>query len=70
MILTDIGYEKVVWLYLAQDRNQWRLVGWKNGNENSGSIKGEEFLDKMSDYQLFTKTLLHGFRYSRRKLFI
>jgi hypothetical protein len=28
---------------------------WEHGNESSGSIKGEEFLDKLSDYQLFIK---------------
>jgi hypothetical protein len=48
----------VYWIHLAQDRYQWQdLV---NTNEPSGSVKGGKFLDKLSDCQLYGRTLLHG----------
>jgi hypothetical protein len=34
----------VNWIYLAQDRDQWRTL-MKNGNEPSGSKKSGEFLN-------------------------
>jgi len=33
---------------------------YEHGNEHSGSLKGREFLDRLSDYQLLRRTLLHG----------
>jgi hypothetical protein len=42
MDLRKIGWEGVDWLHLAQDRDRW----W----EPSGSIKGGELLDYLSDY--------------------
>jgi hypothetical protein len=32
----------------------------KLGNESSGSVKGEKFLDDLSDCQLSVKTMLHA----------
>jgi hypothetical protein len=32
----------------------------EHGNEPSGSIKCEEFLDQLSDYNLYRRVLLHG----------
>jgi hypothetical protein len=43
MDVRGTGWEGVDWIYLAQDRDQWRdLV---NTVMNLGSITGEEFLD-------------------------
>jgi hypothetical protein len=42
--LREIGSEDVNWMNLAQDRDQC-----EHGNEPSGSIKGREFLDWLSD---------------------
>jgi hypothetical protein len=39
MNLTEIGWEIVDWMPLAQDRNQWRVL------VKTGSINGGEFLD-------------------------
>jgi hypothetical protein len=36
------------WIQLVQDRVQWQA--FVHGNEPSGSIKGGEFLDWLSDY--------------------
>jgi hypothetical protein len=44
----------VDWIKLAQDRVQL-LDPVKHGNESNGSIKGREFRDWLSDYQLFMK---------------
>jgi len=47
MDLTEIGWEVVDWIRLGP------VVGFcEHGNEPSDSIKGGEFLDYMSDYQL------------------
>jgi hypothetical protein len=37
---------RVVWFHLAQDRDKRRALD----NESSGSVKGREFLDQLSDY--------------------
>jgi hypothetical protein len=51
MNLTEIGLEDVDWVHLAQDMKP--MVGPRDyGNEPSGSIRGEEFLAQLSDYQL------------------
>jgi hypothetical protein len=39
------------WIHLAKDRGLWWVLV-THGNEPSGSIKGGEFLDKLSDYKL------------------
>jgi hypothetical protein len=44
IVLREIGWECVDWIYLTQDRDRWRAV-CGHGNESSGSIKGGEFLD-------------------------
>jgi hypothetical protein len=49
----EIGYESVVWIRLAQDRDQWRTV--VKTNKFPGSLKGGEFLDKLSDYYFLKK---------------
>jgi hypothetical protein len=38
--LSETGWEDVDWMYLAQDRNQWRTL--VNRIELSGSIKRRE----------------------------
>jgi hypothetical protein len=43
MDFREIGWEGVDWMHLAQDRDQWQTCEY--GNEPSGSVKGEEFLD-------------------------
>jgi hypothetical protein len=48
MDLREIRWEGVDWMHLAQDRGQWRAF-MKKGNESSGSVKGGEFLDWLSD---------------------
>jgi hypothetical protein len=41
---------------VAQDRDQWMRRGsCEHGNEPSGSIKGVEFLDWLSDCKLLKK---------------
>jgi hypothetical protein len=57
MDLKEIGCEDVDWIYLAQDRGQWRAI--EHSNQPSGSIKGGEFLDHLSDFW-HLRTLLHG----------
>jgi hypothetical protein len=42
MDLREIGWVGMDWIYLAQDRDQWRAL--VNGNEPSGSIKRWEVL--------------------------
>jgi hypothetical protein len=42
MDIREAGYDKVEWIYLAQDRVQWRAC--EHGNEPSISIKGREVL--------------------------
>jgi hypothetical protein len=49
MNLREIGWEDVEWMNLTQDRDQW----WALVNvvvNLLGSIKGEEFLDYLSEY--------------------
>jgi hypothetical protein len=43
MDLWDIVWEVVDWIYLSEDRDQWRFC--EHDNEPSGSIKGGEFLE-------------------------
>jgi hypothetical protein len=43
-----IGWETVECMHLALDRDQWRALV-NTVNEPSGSIKGGEFLDYISD---------------------
>jgi hypothetical protein len=38
------------WIHMAQDREEPVVGSCEHGNEPSGSIKGGEFLDWMSDY--------------------
>jgi hypothetical protein len=45
----ETGREGVDWMHLAQDSDQWRAV------VNMCPIKGGEFLDQLSDYQLLKK---------------
>jgi hypothetical protein len=45
MDLREIKSESVDWIHLAHP--------CEDGNEPSGSIKGGEFLDYLSEYQLF-----------------
>jgi hypothetical protein len=44
MDLREIVWEVVVWIHLPEVRNQW-LFSCEHCNENSGSIKGREFID-------------------------
>jgi hypothetical protein len=47
MVLTEIIWEPVDWIHMAQDRDQWRdLV---NTNEPWGSVKGGKFLEELSE---------------------
>jgi hypothetical protein len=48
MVTTEAGYDKVVWIYLAQDRMQWRAC--EHGNEPSSSTKCREVFDYLSNY--------------------
>jgi hypothetical protein len=43
MDLTEMGWDGMDWIVLAQNTDQWRAV--VNGNEPSGSIKCWEFLE-------------------------
>jgi hypothetical protein len=53
MNLRDIGWDDMDWLYLAQDRDQWRALvniilyfsSCERGNEPSDSVKRWEFLE-------------------------
>jgi hypothetical protein len=45
MDFKEIGWEGVVWTPRS----------YEHGNERSGSIKGREFLDGLSDFQLLKK---------------
>jgi len=46
-------------MHLAQDRDI--VVGpCEHCNEPSGSIKGEEFLDQLSDFSFSRRNLFHG----------
>jgi hypothetical protein len=40
--LKERDFEVVIWIHLAQDKDQWRAL--EHGNESSGSIKDGEFL--------------------------
>jgi hypothetical protein len=44
MDLSEIGFEDVDWIHLAQDRDKW-LNSCEHGDEPSGTIKCGEFLD-------------------------
>jgi len=44
MDLREIGWERVDWMHLAQDRSHWWVVV-NTVIKLSGSIKGGEFLD-------------------------
>jgi sporulation-control protein spo0M len=55
MDLKEVGCEDVEWIQLAPNIVQ-RLVFVNLVNEPSGSIKGLEFLDQLSDYQLHVVT--------------
>jgi hypothetical protein len=46
--LNTIGSEDVRWIHLAHDNQMAHCC--EHGNEPSGSIKGGEFLDKLSVY--------------------
>jgi hypothetical protein len=46
MQLTEIGCDVLNWIHLAQDRVQWQAFV---------IIKGREFLDSLTDYQLLEK---------------
>jgi hypothetical protein len=48
--LREIGWGGVDCIHLAQDPDQWWALVNKVMNELSGSIKGGEFLDHLSDY--------------------
>jgi hypothetical protein len=39
MVLREIGWDGMDWIDLVQDRDQWRALVNKHGNETSGSIK-------------------------------
>jgi hypothetical protein len=47
MDLRDMMWEGLDRIHLAQDRDQWRK-SCDHDNESSGTIKGEEFLNKLS----------------------
>jgi hypothetical protein len=49
MNLGETGFDIVDWIHMAQDRAEWR-VSSEHGNEPSGSMKGGELLDQLSDY--------------------
>jgi hypothetical protein len=44
MDLREIGWEVVDWIHVTQDRDQWQVLV-----NTSGSIRGREFLDYLSD---------------------
>jgi hypothetical protein len=46
--LKGTGYEVVDWIHMAQFRDQWRQWTFV-------SVKDEEFLDRLCDYQFFKK---------------
>jgi len=41
----ETGWESVDWMHRTYDRDQWRASFCEYGNETSGSIKREDFLD-------------------------
>jgi hypothetical protein len=45
-MLEKYGGENVDWINLAQDRDQKRVLN-VHDNGSSGSIKGDEFLDRL-----------------------
>jgi hypothetical protein len=47
------GRKGVDWIYLAQNKVHWK--GLVNANEPSFLIQEEEFLDRVSDYQLLKR---------------
>jgi hypothetical protein len=49
MYLTEIGWEDMDWICLAQDRDQG-LALCEHSNEPLDAIIGREFLDQLSDY--------------------
>jgi hypothetical protein len=51
MDLSEIRWGVVDWIHLAQDKDQWRCLN-EHGNKRLDSIKGGEFIDWLSDYQL------------------
>jgi hypothetical protein len=57
MDFRETVYTSVDWIHLAQDRDQWRL--FVNTVISSGSIKGEDFLDRLSDYEVL-KIVFYG----------
>jgi hypothetical protein len=48
--LREIGWERVAWIHLAQDRYLWRAL--VKGYWTLGFHKRREFLDYLSEYQL------------------
>jgi hypothetical protein len=53
MYLRGIGWKNVDWMHLAHDRDQWQAV--VNTVIPWVSVKGGEFFDWLSDYQLLNK---------------
>jgi hypothetical protein len=45
MDFREIGWEGVVWFYVAQDRDQWQVRPCEHSNEPLGSINGGEYLE-------------------------
>jgi hypothetical protein len=61
----EIRHQNVDWMHLAQDRDQW----WGHANtvnETSGSIKGGEFLEQLSDCQLCSVQFKYCYRHVTR----
>jgi hypothetical protein len=54
MNLRQTGWGGVDWIYLAQNRDKWRAVV-NTVMKLKGTIKGGEFLHKLSDYWLLKK---------------
>jgi hypothetical protein len=53
MDLNEMGCEKVDWIHLAQDMDQWETCD--HNNEPSGSIKCLKLLERLNNYQLLKK---------------
>jgi hypothetical protein len=49
----EIGWDGIVWIDLAQDRDQW--MARAHGNEPSGSIKCWKVLEQLHDWWLLKK---------------